>query len=190
MSRRNVVYMPDSGVEPGRDGRRNARYYDGSPESYDRGREMRRDGYGRRGEGRTIGFDRDPYARGYSGTRMNAERSYGSYYRGYGGYDEGGGLNWEDAKEWMMHIRNGDGKTGPHWSIDQTNRALEKKQLDCEPHEFWATMNMLYSDYGDVAKKYGVDNAEFFACMAEAFLDDEDAVPDKLAVYYDCIVEH
>ena len=41
-----------------------------------------------------------------------------------------------------------------------------------------------------VAKKYGVDNAEFFACMAEAFLDDEDAVPDKLAVYYDCIVEH
>ena len=89
-----------------------------------------------------------------------------------------------------MHIRNGDGRTGPHWSIDQTNKLLEKKQLDCEAHEFWAAMNMLYSDYGDAAKKFGVDNADFFACMAEAFLDDDDAVEDKLAVYYDCIVEH
>lgn len=49
-------------------------------------------------------------------------------------------------------------------------------------------MNMLYSDYGSVAKKFGVDNADFFACLAEAFLND-DAVENKLAAFYDCIVE-
>lgn len=185
MRRSRMIYLPDSGVEPGRDGRyddmRQTRYDEDYTPRYERERRYR--------EPNRIGFDRDPYAR-RGGMRMTGGRSRADYDRGYGGYDNDGGLSWEDAKDWMMHIRNGDGRTGPHWSIDQTNKLLEKKQLDCEAHEFWAAMNMLYSDYGDAAKKFGVDNADFFACMAEAFLDDDDAVEDKLAVYYDCIVEH
>lgn len=188
-----ITYLPDSGVEPGRDGRTRSRryeaidYYDGDR----RGTEMRR-GYDRDGgwEVRPIGFERDPYARRYGGVRMGGSRSGGEYERGYGRYEETDCLSWEDAKEWMMSIRNADGSKGAHWSIEQTNKLFEKKQLDCAQHEFWAAMNMLYSDYAPVAKKFGVDNPDFFACLAEAFLDDEDAVGDKLAVYYDYIVEH
>lgn len=39
----------------------------------------------------------------------------------------------------------------------------------------------------------GVSNAQFFACMAKAFLDDKDAKdakPHKLGRYYECVVEH
>lgn len=186
-----MIFLPDSGVEPGRDGRyddmRTARYGRESEPRYERTPYYYR-------EPRRIGFDRDPYARRYGDTRMGGGQSYGGdYSRGYGGHSEYDGdecLSWEEAKDWMMHLRDTDGKTGPHWNIDQTNKAFEKKKLDCEPHEFWATMNMLYSDYGSVAKKFGVDNADFFACLAEAFLNDDDAVENKLATYYDCIVEH
>ena len=34
-----------------------------------------------------------------------------------------------------------------------------------------------------------VNTVDFFASMAEAFLDDQDAVKDKLAVYYANIVK-
>lgn len=186
-----MIYLPDSGVEPGRDGR----YGDMRPARYARENEPRyeRMPYYYR-EPRRIGFDRDPYARRYGSTRMGEDYGYGGNFdRGYGGYNEydnSEGLSWEETKDWMMHLRDTDGKTGPHWNIDQTNKAYEKKKLDCEPHEFWAAMNMLYSDYGSVAKKFGVDNADFFACLAEAFLDDDDAIKDKLAAYYECIVKH
>jgi hypothetical protein len=46
------------------------------------------------------------------------------------------------------------------------------------------------SDYGKVAKKYGVDKADFYADLAKAWLDDKDAVPGKAMIYYDCIVQH
>lgn len=189
MSRNSrITYLPNSGVEPGRDGRTKTRQYDGDR----RGTEMRC-GYGREDGGwevRPIGFERDPYARRYGSTRMGGGRSRGMYERGYGSYEDSECLSWEDAKEWMMSIQNADGSKGAHWNIEQTNKLFDKKQLDCAQHDFWVTMNMLYSDYAPVAKKFGVDNADFYACLAEAFLDDEDAVRDKLAVYYNCIVEH
>lgn len=119
-------------------------------------------------EGRSIGFDRDPYARRYGDVRMGGGYDRGEYERGYAHGDDSEELSREDAKEWMKIIRNADGSKGAHWSIDQTNKFLEKLQLDCAPHEFWVTMNMLYSDYAKVAKKYGVDNPEFFSCMATA----------------------
>lgn len=187
-----ITYLPDSGVEPGRDGRTRPRH--GRDFEYYEDRrdvEMRR-GYDRDGgwEVRPIGFERDPYARRYGGVRMGGGYSRVEYERGYAHNDEPEGLSREDAKEWMSVIKNADGSNGARWSIDQTNKFLEKIQLDYAPHEFWVTMNMLYSDYAKVAKKYGVDNPEFFACMATAFLEDDDAVEDKLAIYYDCIVEH
>ena len=55
--------------------------------------------------------------------------------------------------------------------------------------EFWAVMNALYSDYYTVAKKYNVLIPDFFADMAMAFINDKDAVRNKTAVYYECIVE-
>ena len=54
---------------------------------------------------------------------------------------------------------------------------------------FWVALNMIYSDYVKVAKKFGVgDKIDFYVDMAKAFLDDKDAGPDKLARYYKYIV--
>ena len=52
-------------------------------------------------------------------------------------------------------------------------------------------MNMMYSDYCAVARKYGVDNADFYADMAKAFLFDPDggAPAKKVEAYYRYIVE-
>ena len=47
----------------------------------------------------------------------------------------------------------------------------------------------MYSDYMPVAKKLGVNNMDFYTQMAKAFLDDKDALPDKLARYYEYIVK-
>jgi hypothetical protein len=41
-----------------------------------------------------------------------------------------------------------------------------------------------------VARKFGVDRDEFYACMAKAWLEDADAVPDKAAQYYAHVVRH
>ncbi len=49
---------------------------------------------------------------------------------------------------------------------------------------------MIYSDYCAVAEKLGTSTAEFYACMAKAFLDDKDARPEKLARYYEYITKH
>ncbi len=40
-----------------------------------------------------------------------------------------------------------------------------------------------------VAKKYNTLTPEFFADMAMAFISDKDAVENKTAMYYECIVE-
>jgi len=52
-------------------------------------------------------------------------------------------------------------------------------------------MNMVYSDYSEVFKTYGVrDKIYLYADMAAAFLDDQDARPGKLVRYYNSIVKH
>lgn len=197
MSRRaRISYMPDSGVEPGRDGRRDTgrnERYDERYDSTEYMREPRHDReYDRRGwEVRPIGFERAPYARRYGVINMTEhDRRGNGYENGRADYNGENCLSWDDAKHWLMRIRNADGSMGAHWNVDQTSGMMEKLGIACDECDFWVTMNMLYSDYCGVAKKYGVDNAEFFGCMAAAFLNDEDAVDDKLVAYYDCIVEH
>lgn len=127
---------------------------------------------------RRIGFSYEP--------RMG--ESYGGEYdRGYaGGHDR---MTREMADEWMHGLENEDGSRGAHWSYEQTKNLLEQKKIDCDPMEFYVAMNMLYSDYFKVAKKFNVNNTEFYADLAEAFLCDKDADEDKLVRYYECIVE-
>lgn len=99
------------------------------------------------------------------------------------------GMDRRMAEEWTESMRNADGSTGPHWSMDQTKQVMEKRQVECDPIEFYVTMNMLYSDYSKVVKAHGITSVDFYADMAKAFLEDEDAVEDKLMMYYRYIVE-
>ena len=99
-------------------------------------------------------------------------------------------LTLEDAKHWTSKMQNADGTTGPHWTLEQTQDVAKQRGVTCDKNDFWAAMNMMYSDYGKVAKMYSVDNTNFYADMAAAFLQDKDAVDGKLVEYWSYIVDH
>lgn len=94
------------------------------------------------------------------------------------------------AMGWADQMENADGTHGPHWAMEQTKELQDKKGIGHDPVEFFVTMNMMYSDYCKIAKRYNVNTPDFYASMAKAFLDDKDAVPDKLAKYYEHVVQH
>lgn len=97
----------------------------------------------------------------------------------------------EMAETWMKGMTNEDGSKGPHWTLEQTKQLQAQKRIDCDPIEFWAAMNAMYSDYFKVAKKHGVgSNIDFYVEMAKAFLDDKDAKEDKIGRYFEYIVQH
>lgn len=89
-----------------------------------------------------------------------------------------------EAVAWVGEMENADGTRGGHWTMEQTDQVRAQKNIGCDPVLFYAAMNMMYSDYCEVAKKFNAPAADFCACMAKAFLDDKDAAPHKLARYY------
>lgn len=94
-----------------------------------------------------------------------------------------------DAREWTARMENTDDTTGQHWPMAQTTAVMVSKGYHYDPAVWYAAMNMIYSDYFKTAKKHGVDTVEFYADMAEAFLDDKDAggPEEKISAYYHCI---
>ena len=96
----------------------------------------------------------------------------------------------ETVKRWMQALENEDGTRGPHWTKEQTTQAMQQRGIDLDPTRFYIAMNMIYSDYCNAAKAIGCSNMDFYVEMAKAFLEDGDAVPDKLAAYYEYIVKH
>ena len=101
-----------------------------------------------------------------------------------------GKMDKKQAENWTRHMKNEDGSTGAKWTFEEVKKVMQQNNVDCDPVEFYATMNMLYSDYGKVFKKHDVATMQFYVDMAKAFLDDEDAVKDKLEQYYRYVVRH
>lgn len=94
------------------------------------------------------------------------------------------------AERWTKKMKNADGSTGAHWTMEQVKSVMAQHQVSgFQPAEFWAVMNSLYSDYCKVAKKFGVDRPDFYMELAKAWLNDEDAVDDKAAAYFEYIVK-
>lgn len=95
------------------------------------------------------------------------------------------------AEEWTEHMKNADGTKGPHWSMEQIKQLREqKKELqEFDLPDVYAVMNMMYSDYCEAAKKFNVNNIDFYVCMTKAWLDDEDAGAGeaKTLMYYECV---
>lgn len=96
----------------------------------------------------------------------------------------------ETAREWVESMKGEDGKSGEHWTMEQLKPIMQQRGIDAKPEEFWAIMNALYSDYCKVAKKHNVSTVDFYADMAKAWIDDKDAVEDKVAAYYEYVVKH
>ena len=99
-------------------------------------------------------------------------------------------LDPKTAYEWSEMLQNEDGSKGVHWTEEEVKPYMMQVRFSGNPIEFWIMMNALYSDYCKVAKRYGVDRPEFFAEMTKAWLEDKDAVQNKAAMYYECIVKH
>lgn len=99
-------------------------------------------------------------------------------------------LDEDMAYEWMENLQNEDGTKGPHWTKEQTTQVMKQKNINCDPLGFWVAMNAVYSDYFNVAKKMNVNNIDFYAHMAKAFIEDKDSQPNRLARYYEYVTKH
>lgn len=96
----------------------------------------------------------------------------------------------ELAEKWVHHMKNSDGTTGEHWSMDEIENVKNARGItDVSTALYYAVMNMLYSDYYAALSKYGVcDTPNFWADMTEAWINDEDAKRNKTSLYYEYIV--
>lgn len=105
------------------------------------------------------------------------------------GGSHGHEFNEKMAHDWMDNLQREDNTEGPIWTLAQIKQAAEQRGIREDPMRLWVAVNAMYADYCAVAKKYGVDDIEFFLDMGKAFLDDRDAKGDKLAAYYEGIVK-
>lgn len=145
---------------------------------------MARADYSREPE-RRAEYDRD------SRSRMNTEKSWAR---------EGGMVSYEAprshrkldrtmAEQWTAGMKNEDGTAGPHWNMEQVKQAMAQRSIPGDPVEFYAVLNSLYSDFGEVFKKYNL-KMDFYCDLTRAWLDDSDAVDNKAAAYFEYVVRH
>lgn len=93
------------------------------------------------------------------------------------------------AHRWMESLQREDSTEGPIWTMGQVKQAMDQRGIKEDPMRMWVAVNAMYADFCGVAKKYGVNDFEFFIDMGKAFLDDKDAKGDKLLAYFENIVE-
>lgn len=102
-------------------------------------------------------------------------------------------LTQEIATQWVDGMKNSDPEhpTGAKWSKETTKTLAIKHGFNSPESqlEFWAVMNMMYSDYAETAKKHNVSTMDFYADMAKAWMRDKDGVKHKTAAYIACCTE-
>lgn len=99
-------------------------------------------------------------------------------------------LNRDTVMRWVEGMEDDDGVHGGKYSWHQTQQYALNVGVSGQDKMlgfYWA-MNAMYADYHKVAKKFGVDKPDFYACMAKAFIDDPDAVENKVEMYNKYIV--
>lgn len=133
--------------------------------------------------------DRDERRFSYEDSRDYDSRDYADYGQ------EPLRLTKSDMHQWKQMLRNADGSRGEHFDMQQIMQAAEKMNLrfnEYSEKEFCIVVNMMYSDYCAVVRKYIPPEKElhFYVELAKAWLDDADGPEpsEKLALYYHCIV--
>lgn len=139
---------------------------------------------------RRMGFDGGYSSEMHGGSRRNETNSRNTYFTGSSYRSNAEGVTKEKAHEWVKEMKNSDGSKGEHWNMEQIKNLREKMGLSqIDPMEFYVAVNMMYSDYCAVAKKYNVDTPEFYGHLAKAFIEDKDAGPGKIAKYFEIVVD-
>lgn len=96
-------------------------------------------------------------------------------------------LTTEEAMKWAECLEG-----GPHWKPEEVKQYALKNGLPTKGPQFaelYAWTNALYCDYKAVLKKHGVDSLDAYVDLANATMQDEDAVENKSAIYYRFIVD-
>lgn len=91
------------------------------------------------------------------------------------------------ARKWVEKMKNVDGSIGAHFQPERAEQLRKRMCPECEQWEWYVAVNMMFSDYAETAQQMGVDADEYYAHMAKAFLQDEDAGEGKLAKYMENI---
>lgn len=91
----------------------------------------------------------------------------------------GNHLSEEIARHWVDCMENGDGTKGPHWSAEQTSQVLRDKNYKFNTWDWYAALNMVYSDYYN--SKFDTPT---YIELARQWLDDKDMPKDKIVRYY------
>lgn len=120
---------------------------------------------------------------------FNHMEGYGQSKTQHGGAHGAQKMDEQTAREWTKNMKNEDGTKGPHWTMEQVKQLMAQKGIQHDPVEFFAVLNAVYSDGCKVAKKHGVNTIDYYVDMAKAWLEDEDALPNKAMLYYECIVK-
>lgn len=95
------------------------------------------------------------------------------------------------ADEWMEDLENEDGTTGPHWTMEKAQTIKDQSGVGGSSLEFWVALNATYSDLCRVLKKYNINTIDAYVDFAKAlWLEDKDAVGDKLAAYHEYVSRH
>ncbi len=98
-------------------------------------------------------------------------------------------LTREKAEKWVRSMRGDDPKVrGEMWNYEDAKLLAKERGIPTEGQEmidYYVVLNMVYSDYSKVAKEHGVDNEDYYADLACAWLYDADAKPptEKLMSY-------
>lgn len=90
----------------------------------------------------------------------------------------------EEVQKAVSGMKNVDGTSGEHWTMEQTNSVYDSENLEYNKLDFYYILNMMYSDYSDV---FG-DDTKVYVRLAKNWLDDPDVAPFKAKKYYKHIV--
>ena len=87
----------------------------------------------------------------------------------------------DEAEQIVRNMR----PKGQYWTYTQVMDLVKSKGIDSCFVSWYLVMNMMYNDYCNTAKMYGLHNdADFYFSLAKDFIEDPDAKPMKVEKYF------
>lgn len=90
-------------------------------------------------------------------------------------------INRDEAEQIVRNMR----PKGQAWSYQQVVDAVKERGVTSDFCNWYLVMNMVYNDFMNTARAYGVQNdVDFFFSLAKDFIEDPDARPLKVEKYF------
>ncbi len=138
------------------------------------------------------GMPERDHARGGRGRGRDYGYDYNYDYAG----DYGENLTKEELEEWKMKLMREVEEKDKHFfskeNISSKARSLGVQMKDYGEEELCLVTLMMYTDYCKTIKKFVSSNMDIYIELAKDWLEDKDSAlkgSERLAVYYDCIIE-